>query len=152
MLDLIDTFEELEENAIEFAKLNGNVNSKTLKTLSQFNHWYYFPSFEIFAPSKFIGHKNTSIETYSADNRNGDQTQKRIKKLDLFYQIEHKSQEFDDNLKKLSFQLSQFNKNVSDKTIDGSGGIYILKPEKLKEEELKMINLQKSIEDDLLSS
>lgn len=63
MLGLVKTYEDVVINVKEF---HDNINNaeELIKKLSQFRHWYYIEELEKFAPSKFIGYQNITVEEY----------------------------------------------------------------------------------------
>ena len=80
MPNKIKTFEDCEENARHFFNVLSNQESIAYATLSKFFHWYYFPKYDNFAPSKFIGYKNTTITSYKGSGK-GNETEDALKKL-----------------------------------------------------------------------
>ena len=155
MSDLIKSFKDLKDNAKNFAELKPGDGSQTLKVLRSFKDWYFFPDLDIFAPCKFIGYKNTTVENYKSDGHGGT-ARENIERWKFFNKIEHNSPEFLGYLKKLEFQLKPFNKENKEKEVNadllkGDGGIYIPNLENQEVYELTMTNLQKTVEDDLSS-
>lgn len=122
-LEIVKEWEEILKNFKEFDKLEQSSTSTLLKTYSQFFHWYYLPDHDIFAPSKFLGYKDRTIETYDS-NGTGGETQKALSKY--FKKLPKDSEEF----KRLYERLRQVSKNhygkeLSSQIFDGKGGIYI---------------------------
>lgn len=122
-LETIENWDEIVDNFIEFEKLKSTSQSKVLKTYSQFYHWYYWPENEMFAPSKFLGYKNRSIESYDSSGTGGV-TQIALSKF--FNKIPKDSKEFNSLYNKLK-QISKnnFGKDISSQIFEGKGGIYI---------------------------
>lgn len=65
-LELVENIDEVLENIIRF---NDELpDSKYLiSRLSLYKQWYYSQQLDLFGPSKFIGHKNNTEESYKAD-------------------------------------------------------------------------------------
>lgn len=122
-LETIENWEEIVSNFIEFEKLASTSQSKILKTYSQFYHWYYWPERELFAPSKFLGYKNRTIELYDSSGTGGA-TQIALSKF--FSKIPKESEEFVNLYNKLE-QISKNNygKDLSSQIREGKGGIYV---------------------------
>ncbi|MBM7421061.1 MULTISPECIES: hypothetical protein [Chryseobacterium] len=122
-LETIENWDEIVDNFIEFEKLKSTSQSKVLKTYSQFYHWYYWPENEMFAPSKFLGYKNRTIESYDSSGTGGV-TQIALSKF--FNKIPKDSKEFNSLYNKLK-QISKnnFGKDISSQIFEGKGGIYI---------------------------
>lgn len=122
-LEMIENWDEIVDNFIEFEKLKSTSQSKVLKTYSQFYHWYYWPENEMFAPSKFLGYKNRTIESYDSSGTGGV-TQIALSKF--FNKIPKDSKEFNSLYNKLK-QISKnnFGKDISSQIFEGKGGIYI---------------------------
>lgn len=68
MLDLVDSYTDVVENAKEF---HNNINEDLIRKLSQFRHWYYIKEIDAFAPSKFIGYKDVTVGGYKAGTKPG---------------------------------------------------------------------------------
>ena len=126
MLFLIESWEEIIENFQNFNSSIEMSNSVAHDRLNKFYHWYYLPSLDIFAPSKFLGYKGMTLFTYKGKGT-GTRTKQALKKY--FIKLDHNSQEYNLLLTKLKAFLKSMGKEVSKKTISGSGGIYIPKNE-----------------------
>lgn len=122
-LETIENWEEIVDNFIEFEKLASTSQSKILKTYSQFYHWYYWPERELFAPSKFLGYKNRTIESYDSSGTGGA-TQIALSKF--FSKIPKESEEFKILFNKLKqISTNNYGKDLSSQILDGKGGIYV---------------------------
>lgn len=134
-VDLIDALEEARANAIRF-----NENPQLLKEMSRdeipfgsFRCWYYFSDLDIFAPSKFIGYKNTTLENYSASGReekDGRETEPLLRKW--FIKIKPKSPQHDKMKAQLDDYADTLEKKINaglDNSTDeiGGAGIYVAK-------------------------
>lgn len=62
ILNLIDSYSDVIRNAKEFH--NCIDDEDLIKKLSLFKHWYYIEEIDGFAPSKFIGYKDITIDEY----------------------------------------------------------------------------------------
>lgn len=121
-MNLVESTAEVIENAREFSNV-AKGNSIAYDRFSQFFHWYYFPELGLFAPSKFIGYKNTTVSNY-AGNGNGGETQATLNKW--FSKLDEKSPEYklaSDELQKFAASVG---KKLSAKVFNGAGGIYLL--------------------------
>ena len=121
-MELVESATEVTENAQEFSKIK-NGNSIAFYRFSQFSHWYYFPELSVFAPSKFIGYKNTTITSYQGEGNGGD-TQIVLRKW--FRKLEKGTQEHDYISAKLIAFSTSVGKKLYAKVFNGSGGIYLL--------------------------
>jgi len=63
MLKLVDKYDDVVKNAKEFHKSIEN-DIELIRKLSMFRHWYYIEEIDAFAPSKFIGFKDITIDDY----------------------------------------------------------------------------------------
>lgn len=115
------SWEQVLDNLKEFSTVLNNPDSIAYKRMSQYFHWYYFPDEDCFAPAKFLGYPNTTIENYDGDGHGGE----AIKALAPYFDmLESNSEKFRD----LYTKLVQFvPKKINVKTRYGTGGIYILK-------------------------
>lgn len=121
----VETWDDIIKNFRAFQEIDNGDNSQTFRKYSQFFHWYYWPEEELFAPSKFLGYKDTTIANYDSSGSGGE-TQNALSKF--FTKLDKNSDEF----KRLYRELQQvsknnFKKDLSYKILDGKGGIYIPK-------------------------
>ncbi len=132
--ELIESVTEAVQNAIEFNKLKKGYKTDTLRLFSMFYHWYYFPHLEIFAPSKFIGYKNTTVDNYYDTvvqcGGDGGMTQNLFKRKDWFVKIEQSDKDFNCLRSKLEEYGRILGKMICKKTFKKtdkwSGAIYVL--------------------------
>lgn len=109
MLDLVDNYSEVVRNAKEF---HDSIDVDLIKKLSQFRHWYYIEEIDGFAPSKFIGYMDITIEDYKIGTSleqgymDGRDTVKQLK--EWFQPINNENYEF--YYKRLEEFLSQYDK------------------------------------------
>ncbi|MEM5481570.1 hypothetical protein WNY97_17315 [Pseudoalteromonas fuliginea] len=121
-MNLVESTAEVIENAREFSYIVKG-NSIAYDRFSQFFHWYYFPELSLFAPSKFIGYRNTTVSNYVGKG-NGGETQAVLNKW--FSKLEETSEEYklaSDELQKFATKIG---KKLSAKVFNGTGGIYLL--------------------------
>jgi hypothetical protein len=123
-MQLIQSIEEAYANAARFQLVSKRHGSIAFQNVGKYFHWYYFPEGKIFAPSKFIGYKGTSVSGYKSEGTGTDTT--RV--LNRYFQkIERPSQTFDNLLEDLANWLRSMSVDVSSKTLRGTGGIYLPK-------------------------
>ena len=113
------------KNFKSFQEIDKKKPSQVLKKIKSFFHWYYLPEEELFAPSKFLGYKDATIDDYDSSGHGG-KTQQVLQKY--FNKLDKESEEF----KRLYRELSQIHKNnfgkdLNTKVFNGTGGIYIPK-------------------------
>lgn len=121
-MTLINSINEASLNAEEFNRLVITSNSAALSNFSKFFHWYYFPNLDIFAPSKFIGYKNTTLDTYTGKGT-GTDTQRVLS--EWFTKVDSSSEQYEPLKKKLKKYGSTLGKDIGKKTFKGTGGIYL---------------------------
>lgn len=145
-MKLVSDWSEIVDNCYQFNTAIMDQNTVPFKRFSQFYHWYYFPQFKLFAPSKFIGYKSTTAKNYKGEGTGTETTQVLNK---YFYKVDKNSKEF----KKLFNQLTDFaqdlNKKINKKTSEGSGGIYLPKNNYLNKEGQYTLSLYKTVQLDL---
>ena len=121
-MQLIQSFAQAQANALRFQDVVRKPDSTAFLHLGRFFHWYYFPEHQIFAPSKFIGYAGTSVRTYASQGTGTDTTRVLNR---FFTKLDRPSQAFDNLLEELASWLHNLGANVSAKTLDGTGGIYV---------------------------
>ncbi|MEX2308650.1 MAG: HNH endonuclease [Pirellulales bacterium] len=122
-METIESLDEAVLNAAEFNRLSVGTNSEALRRFSQFFHWYYFPNLDTFAPSKFIGYKNTTIDNYLGKGHGGE-TQRVLS--NWFRKVEPGTREYNQLREKLELCARRLGKAIGRRTFEGSGGIYVL--------------------------
>ncbi|MFA0962161.1 HNH endonuclease [Roseivirga sp. BDSF3-8] len=122
----VSEFEEVVANVIAFNKDLQTEGSIALRRFSQFSHWYYIPYLDLFGPSKFIGYKNMGIDNYSGEG-DGRDTQQFLNPF--FDKVENRDPHYPELTRKLKSLASSTGKDINSRTLNGSGGIYIPKPE-----------------------
>ena len=125
-MELVDSISEVIQNAKEFNRIDDRSDCVPLQRFSQFFHWYYFSSEDIFAPSKFIGYKNTTIDNYTGEGTGGD-TQRVLS--NWFTKLEKSTKKYNQLQIKLKAYADSLGKIISKKTFEGTGGIYSLNSE-----------------------
>lgn len=124
ILEEIEIWDEIIENFESFNSSIKTSPSVARDRLSSFYHWYYLPSDEIFAPSKFLGYKGMTLSRYEGEGT-GAETQKALNPY--FIKLDRESTEYDSLLTKLEAFLESMGKKISKRTTSGSGGIHIPK-------------------------
>jgi hypothetical protein len=68
MDELVNNLKDVIENIRQF---NEDIKNRTdlNSQLSQFKHWYFIPSLNLFGPSKYIGYKKMNSEKYDRGAR-----------------------------------------------------------------------------------
>ena len=90
-MKLIESANEAKSNAKAFNKIDRNSDARARKHFAKFFHGYYSPDLKIFAPSKFIGYKNTTIKDYEGAGT-GTETQGRLSRW--FEKVEAGDEQF----------------------------------------------------------
>lgn len=125
-MKLIESINEAVRNAEEFNRIEADSGLEALRRFSHFYHWYYFSHLSIFAPSKFIGYKGSSIDNYIGGGT-GSATQRALSKW--FTKVNPSSRQYDLLKRKLIAYAKSLGKQIGRRTFDGSGAIYILSDE-----------------------
>jgi 5-methylcytosine-specific restriction enzyme A len=121
-MELVISFKEAEENSVRFFDVGSYRSSAAFSRLGQFFNWYYFPDTDVFAPSKFIGYKNTSVQSYAGDET-GTATQRVLSRW--FHKLNINTPMYALLKSKLSNFLSEYNILLSMRATNGTGGIYV---------------------------
>lgn len=121
-MNLVESTAEVIENVREFSNIVKG-DSIAYDHFSQFFHWYYFPELGLFAPSKFIGYKNTTVSNYVGKG-NGGETQAVLNKW--FSKLDRTSEEYTLASDALQVFSAKIGKKISAKVFNGTGGIYLL--------------------------
>lgn len=104
----------LDEVIINVNQFNSDLKNNTEITtqLSQFRHWYYIPSIDMFGPSKYIGYKEMNTSRYNrGKSKTGIDTEKGLKQW--FKLIDADSSESTKLKMKLENLLGEYNKRVN---------------------------------------
>jgi hypothetical protein len=120
MDELITRIEEVVQNVKQF---NEDLMDMTdiISQLSQFKHWYYVPTINMFGPSKYIGYKEMTTEKYDRGSRKtGIDTEEFLKSW--FIKLPNES----DRSKKMMVQVVDL-LSVYDKQINKAAAIHVLK-------------------------
>jgi 5-methylcytosine-specific restriction protein A len=118
----ITNWSDILDNLYEFSHIERNPNCYTAKHLSSFSNWYYFRDYDLFAPGKFLGYKNTSIENYSGL---GDGYQAKVILNPFFEKVNPDSTDFEILKDHLGDFVKRLNAQVNLRTLEGTGGIFI---------------------------
>ena len=123
MLRTVEDKAQVIENANNFNELTATSDSYVYTVFNNFTHWYYFQESDIFAPSKFIGYKNTTLENYRrGEGRHGGETEKILKKW--FKPLEQNSPHFEE----ISTKLDKYVRSL-DRKVKKNFRIHIENPE-----------------------
>ncbi len=141
-MQLVESVNEAQINAQAFAGVGEAAPSIAYQHFNRFFHWYYFPTIDVFAPSKFIGYKNTNLDNY-AGKGTGTDTQLVLSRW--FIKVPALEAKYHQLREKLDAFALSIGKRISAKTFDGTGGIYLLSeefagsefPDEVPETELK---------------
>jgi len=120
-MQLVTIFSQIEDNAIRFFEVLQRTDTVAFKRLGQFFHWYYFPESDVFAPSKFIGYKDMTVDIYDGSGT-GTKTQDVLQKW--FAKVDRTSELYRTLHNRLTKILGSVGKSVSTQT-DRKGGIYL---------------------------
>lgn len=144
----VTRWEEVIDNIHQFNHIVNNKNSVAYKRFSQFFHWYYLPQEDLFAPSKFIGYKNTTVQNYQGEG-SGSKTQIALEKF--FKKAQKKSKEYSELKEQLESFAQSLDKKINRKTFQGTGGIYLPKQDYVDKKSLVLQTLYNIVSDDLSS-
>lgn len=123
---LIKSVNEALVNAQAFSDVGEAIKSVANQNFNFFFHWYYFSNIDTFAPSKFIGYKNTNLENYQGEGT-GTQTQRVL--LKWFVKVDPASEIHSELRRKLELFANSIGKKISKRTFEEKGGIYLLSDE-----------------------
>jgi len=146
----VESLDDIIKNFLEFDKIHENHNNLAYERFKSFKHWYYLQKDKkgIFAPSKFIGYKETTLENYnpkSGDGEKGGRDGRGSEKILSKYFIDVKKETPDYDLlnKKLEIFASDIGRELRG-CRDGSDGyvIHKLKDEKKVDDKNKNQNIQ----------
>lgn len=139
-METVESWKDIEKNLQEFKKIGKNPQSHTARKLGTFYNWYYFPKQEIFAPGKFLGTRNATLNTYYGEGH-GTLTKDTLAKY--FKRLKPNSHTFKELHKKLEVFLNEYGKNVNKKVSEAYGGIYVIHQglDKITSEEARLIKI-----------
>lgn len=82
----VENLEQVKENARRFSTIKDKPETTLFNGLARHSNWYYFRDLGVFAPNKFIGMVNTTVEGYAGKSFHGgdtkDQLQQWFKAID----------------------------------------------------------------------
>lgn len=90
---LVDSLDEVKSNARAFRPFfeqGQSASPYVYGNFRKFTHWYYFPDMDVFAPTQFIGYKETTLSDYDGSG-DGRRTQERLKAKQWFTAVERNS-------------------------------------------------------------
>ncbi|MDT8894037.1 HNH endonuclease [Halomonas sp. I1] len=126
VLEPVESINEAQVNAQAFSGVGKAAKTVANENFNRFFHWYYFPELDLFAPSKFIGYKNTNLDNYKGKGT-GTETQRVLGQW--FSKVEAGTESHKELSRKLTDFAESIDKTISKKTFEGTGGVYILSGE-----------------------
>jgi len=111
--EIVKSLDDIIDNFHEFDKIREKHNNVAYERFKLFHHWYHLREENIFAPSKFIGYKGTTLENYcpkTGDGKDGRKTEKILKKY--FIEIEINTPKYNLFYKKLEKFASDIDKEL----------------------------------------
>jgi hypothetical protein len=123
MTELIQSFAEALANAQAFQPLDEHQDSRAFANLDHFFHWYYFPDYGIFAPAKFIGYRDSQLDTYRSHGRHVHDAQEVLSAW--FERLDPEDPLFDDIQDKLKTFLEANGAHLHAHDGEETGGIYV---------------------------
>ncbi len=81
----VKNLEQIKENARRFSTIKDKPETALFKGLAGHYNWYYFRDLGVFAPNKFIGMVNATVDGYAGKFHGGDtkdQLQQWFKAID----------------------------------------------------------------------
>ncbi|MFD0828471.1 hypothetical protein ACT8ZR_22855 [Neobacillus sp. M.A.Huq-85] len=120
MDELVTSLEEVLENVKQF---NEDLKNKTdiITQLSQFRHWYFIASINLFGPSKYIGYRAMSTKKYDRGSRKTGVDTEDVLKM-WFVKLPQTSEKSYELLSQVQLLLADY-----DKKINKAATIHILK-------------------------
>jgi len=125
-LKLVESINEASLNAQTFSGVGEVHDSVANRNFNRFFHWYYFSNLDLFAPSKFIGYKNTNLYNYRGKGT-GTDTQRVLSQW--FVKVDSGTAQYNQLKKMLEEFADSLGKVICKKTFEGTGGIYLLSEE-----------------------
>lgn len=119
----VDNWNDVVNNFAHYQILISRKDSNALSTFSQHYHWYYYPTYDLFAPSKYLGYKRTANEEYRGRGSGGE-TQKAL--ISFFVELSKTSSTYLQTRAKLDNLAAQLGKKISS---NKKGSIYVPKDE-----------------------
>ena len=123
-MPLVKTLKQVEQNARRFSKIGKQRRTEAYHNFAMFRHWYHFPELgeSIFAPSKFIGYKGTTLDGYTGQ---GDGRQTKTRLAQWFRRCQSGSSSFDVLYGRLENFAESVERNLNKLIDGGSGGIHV---------------------------
>jgi hypothetical protein len=147
-LEPVRDWSDILDNLRQFKYVSKKKELTVHTRLSQFFHWYYFPKDGSFVPSKFLGYRNMTAESYMGKGHGGH-TQKYLEPY--FVNLDKKSKQFKELHNELNEFLGQFGKKASAKVLTGTGGIYVPVAQYAKKQEEYSQGLYDQVSSDIES-
>lgn len=124
MPNLVKTYDQVWENAKNFSQVGERRDSVAYERFASFQHWYHFSDVGegVFAPSKFIGYQDTTLDDYDGKGSGGE-TERKLKRW--FSICDFESAEFIDLERRLKDFAKAIDRNINAKIPKGDGGIHL---------------------------
>jgi len=120
----VENYNEIITNFREFQKIDNHFDSVVYHRFATFFHWYYLPIDDgIYAPSIFIGYKNTTIENYPNFKRSGFDSEKVLK--DYFFETHKGDKDFLLHYPQLNQFAEELGKKINQRVKNGIGAIHL---------------------------
>jgi len=126
----VENWEQILRNVDDFCEGIKFEDSYTHKHFGKFYNWYYFPNEDRFAPNKFIGYQDTTLDNYNGSGQGG-----MAKKALKGFFNEAKGKDFERLANKLELFAKSIGCSISKATYDKKdGGIFVPKEKYLNQE------------------
>lgn len=135
---LVTDLEQVKENARHFSTIKNKPETSLFNDLTGHSNWYYFRDLGVFAPNKFIGVVNATVEGYADNPRAGEPHRASFHGTDTKTQLQQWFKAIDPEkassasarwLAALKGYMQELGKPLNKKMYGGKGRIHILKDE-----------------------
>ncbi len=124
---LVTNLEQVKENARRFSTIKDTPETTLFKDLTRVSNWYYFRDLGVFAPNKFIGVVNATVEGYAGNSFHGTSTKNELQQWFKEIDPEKASSTFARWLAALERYMQGLGKPLNKSMYGGDGCIHILK-------------------------
>jgi hypothetical protein len=123
----VENFDDIIINFRNFQEISNSVNCLTYDRFSMFYHWYFLPiDGGIYAPSKFIGYKGTTVENYQPHHGTGKHGGETEDILERYFPIVIQSgEQFNYHYEQLERFARALDKKICKKVTSGKGAIHL---------------------------
>lgn len=126
---LVTDLEQVKENARRFSTIKDTPETTLFKDLTRVSNWYYFRDLGVFAPNKFIGVVNATVEGYAGNSFHGTSTKNELQQWFKEIDPEKASSTFARWRAALERYMQGLGKPLNKSMYSGDGCIHILKDE-----------------------